>query len=332
MKLLSSPPFYDELTIKAGLNGITVLKQYRYKKRYLGSKVWEVLPNGNLIRKSELLKNKTPGSDQTTRGKKCQTMSKNITQDTEETTNKKNSFTINKTEVRRRLLTFVSSMPANARELYFWTVTFPQGISDETAYRLFNVWLTKLRQRNLLKNYLWVAERQKNKTIHFHIAVPHKMNVKIANREMMVCLCGAARKKEVNKTVFECKRYNGVDIDKEKYFDKSSGKWVRTKRALNFAGRGKRKILAYYLTKYITKNNTQFVHLAWHNSRGFSAIFTAITFTVAEFVRKYQLKKFVQLHSVCENEFFQFHPWLDDPPPEIVGELEKLNSFLFDKN
>src|SRR5574338_114796 len=217
MKLLSAPPFYDALTIKAGLNGITVLKQYRYKKRYLGFKVWEVLPNGKLIRKSELVQNKTPGSDQTTRGKKCQTMSKNVPQNTEKETDKKNCFTINKTEVRRRLLTFVSCMPEKQKELYFWTVTFPQGISDETAYRLFNIWLTKLRQKKLIKNYLWVAERQKNKTIHFHIAVPHKMNVKIANREMMVCLCNASRNNEITKTVYECKRYNGVDISKNRF-------------------------------------------------------------------------------------------------------------------
>lgn len=314
LQLLSTPPFYDDLTVKAGLNGVTVLKQYKYKKRYIGSKVFDVLPNGVLVKKE----NKKPSSEKLEEGKLLMITE---TKDTEQPETEKN-FSIKKTEVRRRLLTFVESMPPENRELYFWTVTFPKGIADSVAYRIYNTWLTKLRQRKLLKNYLWIAERQKNGTIHFHIAVPHKMNVKVANREMMISLCTAARKKEINKSVYECKRYNGVDIAKDRF----------TRRVVNFAGQYKRKTLLRYLTKYVTKNNGTFTHLAWHNSRGFSALFTAVTFTVSEFVNKYKFKDLVQRHSVCSNEFFQFHPWLSDPPMKIVIELRKLNQHIFSNN
>lgn len=309
MELLSCPPFYDEMTIKAGLSGITFLHQNRYKKRYLGSKVYDVLPNGVLAKKEGQVKT-SPGN-----------MKKLEIKDTVSETTER-LYSVNKSEIRRRLLTFVSCMPEKMRELYFWTISFPKGIEDNIAFRIFNTWLTKLRQRNLLKNYLWVAERQKNGTIHFHLAIPQKLSVRFANHEMMVCICSAARNGEINKSVAECKRYNGVDIAKDRF----------SRRVTNFAGKHRRKTLMKYLTKYVTKNNTKFSHLAWHNSRGFSSMFTGIAFTIDEFVNKYGFHEMLQKKSVCANEFFMFFPWLNDPPPQLVNELTKLNSFLFSKN
>ena len=53
-ELLAVPSFHHELRIKADLNGITILKDGRYKKRYTGSKQYAVDINGNLHTASDL--------------------------------------------------------------------------------------------------------------------------------------------------------------------------------------------------------------------------------------------------------------------------------------
>ena len=53
-RLLAVPHFFNHLTVKADLNGITVLKDGRFKKRYTGSKQFEVDINGKLRTKKEL--------------------------------------------------------------------------------------------------------------------------------------------------------------------------------------------------------------------------------------------------------------------------------------
>ena len=243
-------------------------------------------------------------------------------------------YTVNKPEIRQRILAMIYSQPAQKKQLYFWTVTFPPQITDDTAHRVFNIWLTRLRKEGLLKNYLWIAERQTGEhladktkqatnTIHFHLAIPHKMPVKTANRYMVSCLVTCSKNKEIDYSLYQCKRYNGVDIAKNR----------KEKKVTNFAlGRRGRRALTTYLTKYITKNDGEFTHLAWHNSRGFSELFTGVTFTVNEFTTVYNFTVFVCRHSAISNEYFQFHPWVNGPPPQLEGELLKLNSFIQNLN
>ena len=64
----------------------------------------------------------------------------------------------------------------------FITLTLPstQIHSDtEIKSKLFNHFLTELRQNHNLKNYVWRAERQKNKNIHFHLACDIGIHYKI---------------------------------------------------------------------------------------------------------------------------------------------------------
>jgi hypothetical protein len=203
------------------------------------------------------------------------------------------------------------------KELYFWTVTFPVGTGDAVAYKIFNIWLTTLRQYKLLKNYLWIAERQKNGTVHFHIAVPHKMPAKRANAMMQGTLTTFAKRKEIPFNVYQCKRYNGVDIAKNR----------TTRRVTNFALKKGSRALATYLTKYVSKNDEGFAHLAWHNSRGYSSIFTGLTFTVSEFIR-FGFSRCIDRRLKFESQYFTFIPWIGDPPQAITDHLYQVNSFI----
>lgn len=328
-RLLPVPAFHNMLTIKATATGIVLLQDGRFKKRYTGSRYAAVDINGKLYERSSDLKREIEREKSLAEGPKrkgrgtsprdpinilnSEDIKNNLS------TEKKRSceYRVNKQEVRQRILGMINTMKGG-KELYFWTVTFPAGMPDQLCYQSFNTWLTTLRQKKYLRNYIWVAERQKNKTIHFHLAIPHKMSVTNANRFMRVTLATFCKRGLIpGYSIFQAKRYNGVDISKNR----------KTGRVTNFAIKKGSRALTNYLTKYVTKNDESFTHLAWHNSRGFSSLFTGITFTVAEFVNA-GFRELLIPRSVISNKFFAFYPWAKDPPEQITRHLYELNSYL----
>jgi hypothetical protein len=333
----------DPLQIKATRTGVTFLHERKYKKRYTGSKQCAVDINGVLYLDAKVLDRKLrEGLDKPGKRKvkkkavapHCLTTEKNIlvqeqmSDSSGDLPNKesKKSYTVNKKEVRQRLFGFLNSQKGK-KELYFWTVTFPKGTADHICYQAFNTWLTSLRKYKLLRNYLWVAERQDGSriddgraatnTLHFHIAIPHKMPVKRANAMMAGTLKTFARRGEIPFSSAQCARYNGVDIAKHR----------TTRRVINFAIKKGARALVGYLTKYVTKNDTEFENLAWHNSRGYSSLFTAVTFTLKEFIN-FGFRPFLNKCRVFNMEFATFIPWLYGPPPLLEDHLYQLNSHI----
>lgn len=329
-----------DLVIKATATGITLLTERRYRKRYIGSKKAAVDINGKLFLDARKLDREIKASKEGQKKRRVpsrQCLIKEKDQISDELAEKQTSiedsskktweksYSVNKREVRQRLLAFINTQKGK-KELYFWTVTFPAGTSDAIAYQAYNTWLTSLRKYDMLHDYLWVAERQDGKrnadgqatnTIHFHIAIPHKMPVKRANAMMAGTLKNFARQGLIPFSVAQCSRYNGVDISKHR----------TTKRVTNFAIKKGARALATYLSKYVTKNDASFTHLAWHNSRGFSALFTAITFTITEF-KALKFGPFLNRIRVFEMQFAKFIPWLFGPPPLLTDHLYKLNSHI----
>lgn len=343
--LAKVPPVpVSELTIKATANGIIVLKQNKFRTRYTGNKYSAVDINGNLWLKASELKKEIAGPKLPKKKKKPQvetqgvknvqayeaqisdnlsTSSQTVSTIPPELSTKKprpdRTYTVHKREVRQRILGYINTKRGK-KELYFWTVTFPEGIPDDVAYRVYNIWLTSLRQRKMLREYLWVVERQKNGTLHFHIAIPHKMPVQRANAMMRGTLKNEIKKGNIQGySVYKANRYNGVDIAKNR----------KTGRVVNFAIKKGSRSLSGYLTKYVTKNDTAFTHLAWHNSRGFSSLFTGVTFTEAEFVA-FGFHTMIDRRKRFGDDFFWFVPWIDEPPDLITEHLYQLNSYLQD--
>jgi hypothetical protein len=268
------------------------------------------------------------------------------------------SYKIHKGRVRQRILAYINTQKGK-KELYFWTVSFPAGTSDNACYQAFNTWLTTLRRpqktkdgkklRPMLREYLWVAERQLGErsapgkaptyTVHYHIAIPHYMDAPKANAAMRTILKNLAKKGAVPGAVCgkngdqyylpSIAKYNGVDICKNR----------KTRRVVNFAIKKGSRALGNYLTKYVTKNDAgvadahgniaipAFTHLAWHNSRGFSCLFTAVAFSIKEF-KKFGFGFFLNRTKARTMEFATFVPWLFGPPPLLEKHLYDLNSFL----
>lgn len=330
-----------ELYIKATSSGITLLKENSFRRRYTGNKYSAVDINGNLwLKASELQKevNRQGGKSGKKKGPHRNAgpvinnmineipmqISANLsTQDGGLLTDINDlspipvrTYKVNKREVRQRILAMLNTQRGK-KEMYFWTVSFFEKTPDDLAYRIFNIWLTSLRQRGMLHDYIWVAERQENGTIHFHITIPHKMPVQRANAMMRGTLKTFAKRGELAESIYRCNRYNGVDIAKNR----------KTKRVVNFAIKKGSRALAAYLTKYVTKNDTEFTHLAWHNSRGYSSLFTGVTFTIPEFIRN-GWPAMINRAKRFDTEFFTFIPWLSDPPGPLMVHLYDLNSYL----
>lgn len=340
----------DELKIKASQSGVVFLPQTRYRTRYTGSKFSKVDINGKLYvdgkqldkilkesvdprkKKSGRLVSKPENmssmenkdTNAVSTGKDgLSPLSDNLLPLSEELSTgpakqvEKNYF-INKKQVRQRILGYLNTQKGK-KELYFWTITFPAKTPDDLCYQLFNIWLTSLRKYRMLRDYIWIAERQpqKTNTIHFHLAIPHRMCVQRANAMMAGTLKTFAKRGGLPFTVWQCARYNGVDIAKDR----------KTKRVINFANKKGSRALAIYLTKYITKNDSAFTHLAWHNSRGYSSVFTGVTFTVPEF-RRMGYNFYLDRTNIKKMEFAVFIPWINGLPPPIADHLYELNSYI----
>jgi len=358
-----------DLVLKLTGTGVTFLHERRFKERYKGSQTCAVDINGNLWLNSRELQedSKKPDKDvgkkkrvgtppnpqkllllecepdrylsgsgaiseiSATQGNLCPLVEKN------EKKERKKSYRVNKAKVRGRILTYINTQKGK-KNLFFWTVTFPAHTPDDTCYQAFNTWLTALRQRGMLREYLWIAERQTGErlkdekdptnTIHFHIAIPHYMNVQRANAMMRGTLKNLAKAGLMPGAVCSGKtgdtyflpcvaKYNGVDICKHR----------KTKRIINFAIKKGSSALANYLTKYVTKNDSEFPKLAFHNSRGFSCLFTAVTFTLTEF-KKLGFGAFLNRVRVFKMNFATFVPWLYGPPPLLEKHLYELNSLI----
>jgi hypothetical protein len=87
-----------------------------------------------------------------------------------------------------------SRLEKSRKFLAFYSIRFPVGLPDEKAYKIFNTWFTRCRRDSGLKTYLWVAERQKNGTIHFHLLTNDFLPIKAVNGYMATVSCQIKRK------------------------------------------------------------------------------------------------------------------------------------------
>jgi len=303
-------PHYAEMTTSISLTGITTLTKTRYRARHSTAKEIIQVPKKGFMLKKEVEANyNKPGK---TKKRKVTT---NTTAETLPTIIKKKPlYTINKKQVWHRLFQFINQQK-EIKELYFWTVTFPQGTEDDTCFLCFNKWLTRLRTLNMLKSYLWVTERQTNGTLHYHIAIPHRMDVKKANRFMRACLLTCIDEGLINWSKFQAINYNGVDISKHR----------TTKRVTNFAKGSNEKSLIRYITKYATKNNEEFTHFAWHCSRDFSNLVISVRCTNKE-LDNTDFTQYVDTSKPLIGEFYTFLRWKKKPPPLVEQYFSIINN------
>ena len=316
MNILKTPPVHRELNNSVSLSGITLLKDGKYSNRYVGLKKVQVSPNGQIvIEKPPISTHESKPKRKITKVKIDSTVH---IENTEHSVNvhtggNGHRFSIKKPVIRARILNYINQQKGT-KELYFLTVTFPTCVTDDLAYKFFNQWLTVLRSKNIIRTYLWVAERQQNGTVHYHIAIPHRVYAPHANKAMQIILTNAVRKQQLQWNIQAAKKYNGVDLAKNR----------KTRRVTNFAVKKGQKSLANYLTKYVTKNDEKFSHYAWHCSREFSNLCLKISFTNDELLTC-GFEQWINENKQFESEYFIFFPWHNRPPPQVMQHFADIN-------
>jgi hypothetical protein len=152
----------------------------------------------------------------------------------------------------------------------FCTLTFIAPVADATGVAILNKFLTTVRKGFPNLQYLWVAERQENTNIHFHIILNKRLPVRRYNalwvlQQYQAGLRGQTKYgEEISLEEIEA-RYKKGTI--HQVFNP-----VDIKRVRSIAG------LSAYLTKYITKQKEGFFGCSpWHCSRGVSRLFTKAT-------------------------------------------------------
>jgi hypothetical protein len=312
MQILDVPMFYKDMVHSVSLTGVTTLKESRYKQRHGGSKNIVQIP-GKGFDEARFHRVK-PKRRFSSRKAKQKTLP--VPKGAQGGSERKSTYRIDKTEVTHRIRGYINQMKGE-KLLYFWTITFPINTTDDTAYKLLNKWLTRLRQERLLRDYLWIAERQQNKTIHFHLVLNQRMDVKKANRYMRAAIMTSIDKKEIEWTRNQATNYNGVDICKDR----------KTRRVTNFAKQNKQKSLTNYLTKYVTKNNESFPHLAWHSSRGYSNLILSVRFTNEEYSIS-NCGELLMTENPIESEWFIHYRWKGEPPKDLLNYLAHINQII----
>lgn len=325
----------DPLTIKITQTGVTLIKEGAYRTRLTGGEC-VVDINGKLhLSRAAYKKKLQVENDQREQYKisigYTQKKSRGIFRkplpnsnekksDSEDTATIKKTYTVNKKEVTNRLHCMTGCLFSHLKKNAFLgmlTISFPPAVSEANGMQALNTWLTAIRKK--LGQYIWVSEFQKNGTIHYHLLILKRVNIVKVNRAMKVVLCNMVRAGAIKHSVHAMKRYNGVDLAKDR----------KTRQVTNFCDPRARKALGWYITKYITKNNATFQHAAWGCSRAFSAIFTGLTCTYNEFI-SVQWGANAWENPVLSNQWFEFFPWHSEtgPPKEFTSFLNITNSYI----
>jgi len=234
------------------------------------------------------------------------------------TDNKKveKSYKLNKVKIRKKIHSLLNTSEAKKR-LMFVTITFPSMTTDENAFRFYNTWLTKLRKINYLHTYIWVSERQKNGTLHFHLLTTDYVKVKDWNTFMKDTLINEYNKDNQVFNGYDPTNYNGIDLAKNR----------KTKKVVNFAEKRNAKSLSIYVTKYITKNDTVFSRLVWHCSRNVSALFTSVYqyFSSAD-LKKYTVDNIVKF---INTDFSTVYILIKELPISFFKDYNETNELIF---
>ena len=234
------------------------------------------------------------------------------------------NYKLKKSKIRNKILNFFS-LNASKKFCAFYTITFPINIDDNLAYQLLNTWLTRCRKSANLKSYLWVAERQKNGTLHFHLITNNYMRIRIVNAFMRESLQTQFDKGNLNCSQKIINNYNGIDVD-NLYQPKK-----RKDNKKRLSGNEAKDKLSFYLTKYVTKNDTLSNRLPWHCSRDISALFISINYSD---ISNHEIASLINDNPDAvlsfHDEYITFHYFLFRPDESYFNDLVSINNMIYD--
>jgi hypothetical protein len=238
-------------------------------------------------------------------------------------------YTLPKTKVSNKIHAFCQTAQS-LKFLAFYSVTFPEGIEDGNAFKIWNIFLTRARQHYGLFNYIWVVERQKNDTIHYHLLTNRIMRVNRSEKDRAANPGGFSLQEAFNSILLRQRwkikdkaiqrndivNLNGVDVARVWNF-KGVRDYMQKKKILEYEKSETDKYLGQQIRRYITKNNVVFDHLTWHCSRLISSLFTKIILDPSDFARWLPFLEPAQTF-----EKFDYYRYRSDlPPPDNLFDI-----------
>lgn len=230
-------------------------------------------------------------------------------------------YVLPKSKVSNKINAFCQ-LNQSLKFLAFYSVTFPSGTQDNTCYKIWNIFLTRLRERYAKFEYIWVVERQServkfgdkkgqdNNTIHFHLLTNIWMPIRpiqeifnsIISKQQWKCNDKAIRRDDIFNL-------NGVDSRRVRSY-KGVRDYMAKKRIMEYEKHEGDAYVGQKVRQYVTKNNTVFDRLTWHCSRLVSSLFTKVI------VADYDLHKWADyLEPVQTFEKFEYYRFKKDRPP-----------------
>jgi hypothetical protein len=156
-----------------------------------------------------------------------------------------------KAKIRKKVIAFARQ----CKKLSFVTLTFTNKVDDREGIAALGAFLDNVSKRSKDFQYIWVAEKQtKNElfqdNIHFHLITNKYWKI---DRWWSYWL--------------EVQKKRGI-VPREESFKPSSAFDVKVINSENIKG------VVNYVTKYVTKNTSEFGCMVWNCSRKISALYT----------------------------------------------------------
>lgn len=270
--------------------GATISNYASIERDLIGSASYDAL-NGDILQKEKRVKrviiNKTP-------------------------VKRSANYSLNKSKLRKKLNSY-SYLYQSKRFLAFYSISFPSNLSDGKCYQILNTCLTRIRKWRKKFSYIWVAERQKNGTIHFHMITNCYLQIRIVNAFFATAIENALLDGWDTEVRYEKERYNGVDV----------------KRVWNVKG------LRSYMSKYITKNNTKSNYLLWNCSSDVSALFTSMKVdseSIYKYFRYAEVDNIEDFHNkaIYLSSFADYIQFKVTPPSRFMESMHSVNQHIAD--
>lgn len=246
----------------------------------------------------------------------------------------KRIYKVNKSKVRKKISAF-TRLTESKKFLAFYSISLPLNTSDDIAYTIFNKWLTNLRVNYNLKSYLWIAERQKNGTIHYHLLTNNFLNIKKVNRSMARAINSEVVKGKATWGNSSVDTYNGVDVDspqqpKKRQNENRKQYRKRIEKAKQNNLEDRLNWIGVYMAKYVTKNNEEFTRLPYHSSRDVSRLFTSHVIN-DKHINNYieALPDDAEDYIVFENEQILHYSFKFIPCKSMFTKLDNINNIIY---
>ncbi len=179
-----------------------------------------------------------------------------------------------KSKIRRKILSFSGLY----KKLSFLTLTFVNKVDDVMALKILGQFLDTVKKQDKNFQYLWVAERQTKNVVfegnvHFHL---------ITNKYWKI--------EKLWKYWIDVQRKNGVIVRDENFKPSSAfdAKGITSKNT---------KGVISYVTKYVTKNESQFRFQPWNCSKKISQLYTSYysDFSIIKQLEKLEEEDFIKI-------------------------------------